>query len=231
MGSKGGNYASYKENQEAADGQIKSEYDAGYLDWSQSRYTLECSFGELVLSKMGCLVSEKDGRVKIRLIHDLRRSLVNSQVIVEERLVLPRLSDLIRDVLDLLDLLEKGESVELFGGDFKDAFKQLFVHADERRFLSGEALGGFFIYATILFGIGSGPLTWGRVAAATMRLTQGALDRKRARLQCFVDDPILVVRGTKKVRDATISFIILFWSVLGLKFAYSRPNTENECLG
>ena len=65
LGSKGGNYSSYRDKQEAADGQIKSEYDAGYLDWNQSRHVLECQFGELVLSKMACLVSEKDGRVKI----------------------------------------------------------------------------------------------------------------------------------------------------------------------
>ena len=112
------------------------------------------------MSKMACLVSEKDGRIKIRLIHDLRRSLVNSQVSEEERLVLPRLSDLIRDVLDLLDLLQADEEVHIFGGDFRDVFKQLFVHAEERRFLAGEALGDIFTYAIIFFGIGSGALIW-----------------------------------------------------------------------
>jgi hypothetical protein len=112
--------------------------------------------------------------------------------------------------------------VVLFSGDYRDAFKQLKVGPSEKRYLAGRALGGFFIYHTVLFGIGSGPLVWGRVAAAVMRLTQGALDADVARLQCFVDDPIAVVRGTAAEIRKEIAFMLLFWAVLGLRFAYSK---------
>ena len=40
-------------------------------------------------------------------------------------------------------------------------------------------MGGFFSYRTVLFGVGSGPLVWGR-----------GLTQHRAHTNCFVDDPI-----------------------------------------
>ena len=80
------------------------------------------------------------------------------------------------------------------------------------------------MYHTVLFGIGSGPLVWGRVAAAVMRLTQGALDVDLARLQCFVDDPIAVIRGTEAEIRNTVGFLLLFCAALGLRFAYPKAS-------
>ena len=206
MDSERGNYTSYQENMAEADAQLRKELGAGYLRWAATREELEKDLGELVLSRVGVIVSTKDGRRKLRLIHDLRRSLVNSKVILEERLVLPRLSDLVDDVLDLLESCKKGESVTLFSGDFRDAFKQLHVGLAEQRFLSGRAMEGFFAYSTVLFGVGSGPLVWGRVAAGTMRVSQGAAIAETTRLQCFVDDPMAAIKGTKAEQDAIVCF-------------------------
>ena len=89
------NYTSYQDNAQEADAQLKLEQEAGFLQWAATREELEAEHGELVMSRVGCIISEKDGRRKIRLIHDLRRSLVNSKVTIRERLVLPRLSDLV----------------------------------------------------------------------------------------------------------------------------------------
>ena len=52
------------------------------------------------------------------------------------------------------------------------------------------AVGGFFSNRTVLFGVGSGPLVWCRVAAWVMRSTQAWLTNKCAQTNCFVDDPI-----------------------------------------
>ena len=122
----------------------------------------------------------------------------------------------------MLARLEAGEDVDLFAGDFADAFKQLKSHPEERRFLAGSALGGFFVYLTILFGIGSGPLVWGRVAAATMRLSQACLLVGEGILQCFVDDPICALRGTAAHRRRLVCLLLIFWASLGLKFAYRK---------
>ena len=43
-----------------------------------------------------------DGSTKIRLIHDLRRSGINARITLHERIVLPRLTDVARDALDLM---------------------------------------------------------------------------------------------------------------------------------
>jgi len=109
-------------------------------------------------------------------------------------------------LIHILALIKPGEKVFLFSGDYRDAFKQLKVGDTEKRYLAGKAMGGYFIYHTVLFGIGSGPLVWGRVAAAVMRLSQGALDGDAARLQCFVDDPIAVIRGTEAEINQTVWF-------------------------
>jgi hypothetical protein len=216
------NYSSYEESRVDADAQIDAERQKGYLEWAQSREALEATFGPLILSRMGAILSMKDGRKKLRLIHDLKRSLVNAKVTICERLVLPRLADLIKDILDLLDHLTPGDGVELFGGDFRDAFKQMKASPDESRYLAGAALGGYFVYLTCLFGVGSGPLVWGRIAAATMRLSQAMVGASEARLQCFVDDPVAVIRGPPAHRQRVMCLLLLLWETLGLKFAYDK---------
>ena len=62
--------------------------------------------------------------------------------------------------------------MELLTLDFRDAFKQLHVVPSERPFLAGAAMDGFFYCRIVLFGVGSGPLVWCRVAAWVMRSTR-----------------------------------------------------------
>ena len=42
-----------------------------------------------------------------------------------------------------------------------NAIKQMRAGEPERKYLCGKALGGWFCYKTVLFGLGSGPLLWG----------------------------------------------------------------------
>eukprot|EP00969_Alexandrium_andersonii_P320083 14141793-Alexandrium_andersonii.AAC.1 len=61
--------------------------------------------------------------MKHRVVWDLQRSLVNGRVRQGERIVLPRLSDVIADTVDLLR--EFGaEQVGFLGTDVADAFHQ-----------------------------------------------------------------------------------------------------------
>jgi hypothetical protein len=48
------------------------------------------------------------------------------------------------------------------------------------------------------------------------------MDSDAVRLQCFVDDPIAVIRGTEAEIRNTIGVLLLFWAALGLRFAYSK---------
>ena len=146
------------------------------MQWAASRDELEREVGTLHLAKIGFIVKG----AKMRLIHDLRRNGTNARVTFQERLVLPRLKDLVAGIMDLFQANYQGEGMDLLTLDFRDAFKQLHVVPTERPFLAGTAMDGFFSYRTVLFGVGSGPLVWCRVAAWVMRSTQAWLGNHRA---------------------------------------------------
>ena len=59
-----------------------------------------------------------------------------------------------------------------------------------------------------------------------MRLTQGMLSSTeagdRARLQCYVDDPILCMWGLPCERASLMSMVALTWLVLGLPLAFPK---------
>ena len=83
------------------------------------------------------------------MIHDLKRSGVNAQVKTQERVILPRLTDVVDDALDLMEDQSTGQC-EFMALDFRHAFKQLAVHPDERRHLGGEAMGWLLLVQSIL---------------------------------------------------------------------------------
>ena len=80
--------------------------------------------GRLHLSKLAMITKEKDGRIKRRLIMDCRRSSVNDMAARGGKLVLPRISDVVDDLLYLLDQMSDAEdiSMEMMVLDFSDWF-------------------------------------------------------------------------------------------------------------
>ena len=216
-----GNYASYGDYKTEADAIIKSELEMGRLDWASSLSELTSRHGEITRSRIAVVAKQKQGKTKVRLVHDLRRSGVNERVVTGERVVLPKATDVVADALDLMEATGEPEC-EYFGLDFADAFKQLEVDPQEQRFLGGEALGGFFVYQVLLFGIKSGPLLWGRVAALLMRITAAAIYSDLARLQCFVDDPLLVTAGTPARRRAVMWKVAVLWHALGFALSWEK---------
>ena len=216
------NYTTYFENKQAADELFQEEVRQGFAEWAPDRRTLEGQVGTLVPSAIGVIVKVKAGVQKIRLVHDLRRSFVNQHILMSERIVLPRMSDVVEDISVLLESLQPGETVKLLSLDFSNAFKQLTVRQNEKRFLAGRACDGWFYYHKVLFGIRTGPLVWARMAALVARCTQSLLPQTRARLQLFVDDPILALRGTPEQIEDMAAKILLLWSVLGLQIAWKK---------
>eukprot|EP00919_Chromeraceae_sp_WS-2016_P019672 GHVR01046837.1.p1 GENE.GHVR01046837.1~~GHVR01046837.1.p1 ORF type:complete len:183 (+),score=15.44 GHVR01046837.1:78-626(+) len=175
---------------------MRREVEAGFAETGDVA-GLTAKYGELVLSKTACIVSDKDGKQKVRLIHVLRRSAVNGRIHLQERLVLPRLPDVISATLDLMETGYDTAHLRVLVADFSDPFKMLRTHPRERRFLACRALGTYFVFCTVFFGVGTGPLVWCRVAASMMRITQAALGTDTSRIACFMDDPLLVVAGCR----------------------------------
>ena len=216
------NYASYVECQDKAVEELSREEQAGFVEFG-SRARLEDQLGPLTLSRIGVVVTTKEGNTKHRLIHDLSRSGVNHLVKLPERQVLPRLEDITGRLKLLARTCKPGEDLEIMVLDFKDAFKQLRVSEKERHYLAGECpIKGFFSYKRIMFGIASGPLTWGRVAAQLMRFSQSLSNEDSLAMACFVDDPIIGIAGTEEFRSRLFTKITLLWATLGFRLAWAK---------
>ena len=95
-------------------------------------------------------------------------------------------------------------------------------------FLGWAAMDGSFSNRTVLFGVGSGPLVWCRVAAWVMRSIQAWLSAGRAQTNCFVDDPVIAPRGTSAQRRELAIRVLLWWRTLGLKLAYEKGSFGPE---
>ena len=67
----------------------------------------------------------------------------------------------------------------------------------------------------------AGPLVRGR-AALISRSTQALFSDQFYRLQTFVDDPIIVIKGTEEEIQNMINATLASWSVIGLKIAWSK---------
>ena len=79
--------------------------------------------------------TKSDGSIKRRLVMDSRRSGVTGASRKAYRSVLPRQTDLVADVLTLLDRKQAAQEVVLLVCDAEDAFWQVPLHPLERRCL------------------------------------------------------------------------------------------------
>ena len=62
-------------------------------------------WGQVVVSRLACIVKLRDdGTKRVRIIIDMLRSGLNYFIKLEERLVLPRLRDVVANLLYLLSL-------------------------------------------------------------------------------------------------------------------------------
>ena len=133
------------------------------------------------LTKLGCLVKQRDdGSEKVRIIVDSRRSGVNGLMTIRERVVLPRVTDVMASSRRLVEAHEGKAEVEMMSADFKDAFNMLRLAKAEQPLVVVKGADGehgqprYFAFQVVDFGLAPGPLLWGRVAAAAMRLAQSA---------------------------------------------------------
>ena len=89
-------------------------------------------FGNVVVSKMAAVVKPReDGTTKLRLIIDMLRSHVNEHVRLRGRIVLPRIVDMVRDSVSLLEGSSDGGDVDQMILDWEDAFHTMEVRAEE----------------------------------------------------------------------------------------------------
>ena len=155
-----------------------------------------------VLSKIGVMIRTKQGRTKKRIILDVKESTVAASTRRKYRVLLPRIIDWVNDALSMLETcgtpkdIEKlfnrldendlinftsfdddEEAVEFMILDFVDAFWQIPLHREERRFFVARIKGEYFVFRRTAQGSRNGPFSWACVAAHAQRLAQSLFVR------------------------------------------------------
>ena len=196
--------------------------------------------------------TKDDGSLKHRLIQDLRANGVNNAVQLTERQVLPRGIDHGIDLAALAKSKTESEELFTLVLDFKDAFMSIPLHRDEQRFncanagfvvkrsrpslFEGEPIEGtFVVWRTLGFGGRPNPLVFSRAASFAARTAQGLLQSSLeapqdpsssgpapGRVQLYVDDPVVTVKGIEAKAHETLDLVILWWMTLGLPLSWKK---------
>ena len=226
------NYDGFDDDQEAVEEILKFK-DKQYLKEFDSLADLKTYFNgkDPILSRFGCITRTKNGRLKKRIILDLKQSNITKCTKRKWRAILPRMMDLVADTLDLsCDLEAKEECIEFLVLDFVDAFWNIPLSFKERRYFVGKVRQKFYVYLRSAQGSRNAPLSWATIISLVGRCTQSVFwkrpNHKRApedvRLEIYVDDPAICARGTKIKRDRNFCIIVLIWRTLGFNLAFSK---------
>lgn len=78
------------------------------------------------------------------------------------------------------------------------------------------------VFRAMSFGFKGAPLVMGRLAAAFMRLWQSLLPTGRGQLQCYMDDPVLILMAPLSEREITLSLLLYTAKVFGLQLAFNK---------
>ena len=159
-------------------------------------------------------------RTKRRLILDCLRSGVNAHAKQPNRIVLPRLCDAVNSILEAMRAA-KSETA-LFVIDIADAFWQLPLAMQERRFFCFKYKAKYVVFERLAQGSRNAPLAWCRFIGMISRITAAIMADDPFQLQTFVDDPLVISSGTTDtIKECVASFVAL-WLIMGLKFAFKK---------
>ena len=144
------------------------------------------------------------------------------------------------DNIDKDDLLGMDARLEQFVLDYTDAFWQVPLAPEERRFFVGMIKGIILSYLRAAQGSRNGPLSWASVVSLAIRAVQSffrisclgrgeyyATKPERQaesglRCQTYVDDPAMVLRGTLQQRNQSVALTVLLWSSFGFLLAFKK---------
>ena len=151
---------------------------------------------------------------------------------------LPLVTTAVRGILGLMakDYIQHGPSedlqdvldacgIELLVTDVVDAFWLVPLHPRERRYDCIRYNGVYYVFLRTAQGSRGAPLTWAAVAAVLARLLQSLFvtsTGQEARLQVYVDDPLLAVRGSQDRRRLLAARFIAGFLILGARLAFPK---------
>jgi hypothetical protein len=190
--------------------------------------------GDPVLNKLGVVVKfQGEQQVKkSRIIWDLRDSGVNEQCDPAERVMLPRLLDVVHDIVNAL---RSGGEAVLAAVDIQDAFHNVPAGRDRRYTVaSAEMEDGrksYIIYNVLVFGSRSSPTLWGRFAALLGRILASTVQEVRCHI--YVDDPIMCIPSHGVGAVHLLTLVLLCTRLFGypLKLAKASAGASVKWIG
>jgi hypothetical protein len=181
---------------------------------------------EPILNKIGLIIKTRNGVRKVRMILDTKVSGLKSCSLKSQRVILPRLLDAIVQGMHGYAACSGDEGMDWFVLDYSEAFWQVPLEPEERRFfccqVTIEGKMHYVVFLRTVQGSRGAPLSWARLAALVMRLTQALFDQQKVKLHCFVDDPIASIRGAPWERKLTAAVMMLCWEALNFNLAYRK---------
>eukprot|EP00435_Cladocopium_sp_Y103_P068083 s608_g31.t1 len=223
------NYVSMHEDEAAARAELQRLVDRGFAVYA-TESDLKTIADKGTVSRLALITKIKDdGSTKHRVIVDLRRPGGNGRAVVPERIVLPRIQDLVAGIRRLWRhnshrLGEADFACEVVGADLSDAYYHFGVRPEEIPHCVAPSMdpGTWIVFRGMSFGFKAAPLIMGRLSAATMRMWQSFLPKEQGCLQCYMDDPVLVFMTSLKDREEALSLILYTAQVFGLQLAYNK---------
>ena len=136
-----------------------------------------------------------------------------------ERILLPMISDVIPDTLDMMATLKDGEMLEYFVLAVADAFFRLPLKPEEQKYFAARFHDIFFHWARVAQGSRNGPQLFGRLSAMLGRLTQGVFSADRCRVRIYTDGPSVSSCAPEATIGSTFVLLTEFRRALGLDMA------------
>ena len=193
-------------------------------------------------SKLALILKQKpDGTTKRRIVIDLRRSGGNARAEVPERIVLPRAWDVVqsarfmkeheKEVPEVMAGAIFEEDAEFMLLDLKDAFCHFELHPKElcHAVSPGLESGTGILWCAMLFGYTAAPLIMGRLSAAIARLVQSTLHPAEGQTQMYVDDLLLLLRGSKSQRELILAMVIHTLAAFGVQLSLDKGERGIRC--
>lgn len=213
---------------------IKSYRRKGYLQAFNSLDAVKQFLGDnTVLTKVGAVRKERvtpsgEKKIKTRIIVDSKQSGISRAAVHTHKSNLPLITQTVRSAIALMDNDDfdpDTHGLELLITDVSDAFWLVPLRKSERRFFVIRYRGKYLVFLRTAQGSRGAPLSWAAIMAILSRLLQSLFVTKNAqsaRLNVYVDDPVLAIQGSQAARRRISAKTVAFFGVLGVELSYEK---------
>ena len=233
------NYKSFVEEPEHAAAEVQRYLEKGFAFEAKNEWVVE-RFKQGTVSRLALLIKEKDnGEIKRRVIIDLKRSGGNARCRLQERLVLPRVCDVVESLrymrafrADMMEVahrenwkeLDKLDEIEIVSADLSDAYCHLPVAKPElgNCLAPSNKEGHTLVFCAMLFGFKGAPLVMARLSGALARFWQSLLPPSEMQLQLYMDDPIFMLQGPPSKRRENLALLLYSAGAMGVQLAFKK---------